>query len=153
MSNEGKIYRVAGPVVTAVGISPRMYDVVHVGDEQLMGEVIKIVGDKLLYKGNFGHDEVFVGSDKFAHHDILVINAYFIAFAQQTFHLQRVFTLRKIRKKTLTFLATLRNRRWDLFSRFSTTAKWEAFATSACTLEKSMPELKSTIRLRKNASV
>ncbi len=45
MSNEGKIYRVAGPVVTAVGISPRMYDVVHVGDEQLMGEVIKIVGD------------------------------------------------------------------------------------------------------------
>ena len=45
MSNEGKIYRVAGPVVTAVGISPRMYDVVHVGNEQLMGEVIKIVGD------------------------------------------------------------------------------------------------------------
>ncbi len=45
MSNEGKIYRVAGPVVTAVGISPRMYDVVHVGVEQLMGEVIKIVGD------------------------------------------------------------------------------------------------------------
>ena len=45
MSNEGKIYRVAGPVVTATGISPRMYDVVHVGNEQLMGEVIKIVGD------------------------------------------------------------------------------------------------------------
>ncbi len=45
MSNEGKIYRVAGPVVTAVGISPRMYDVVHVGNEMLMGEVIKIVGD------------------------------------------------------------------------------------------------------------
>jgi V/A-type H+-transporting ATPase subunit A len=45
MSTEGKIYRVAGPVVTAVGISPRMYDVVHVGKEQLMGEVIKIVGD------------------------------------------------------------------------------------------------------------
>ncbi len=46
MSKEGKIYRVAGPVVTAVGISPRMYDVVLVGKEQLMGEVIKIVGDK-----------------------------------------------------------------------------------------------------------
>ena len=46
MSTEGKIYRVAGPVVTAVGISPRMYDVVLVGKEQLMGEVIKIVGDK-----------------------------------------------------------------------------------------------------------
>lgn len=45
MSTEGVIYRVAGPVVTAKGISPRMYDVVHVGNEQLMGEVIKIVGD------------------------------------------------------------------------------------------------------------
>ena len=45
MSTEGVIYRVAGPVVTATGISPRMYDVVHVGNEQLMGEVIKIIGD------------------------------------------------------------------------------------------------------------
>ena len=45
MSTEGVIYRVAGPVVTATGISPKMYDVVHVGNEQLMGEVIKIVGD------------------------------------------------------------------------------------------------------------
>ena len=45
MSTEGVIYRVAGPVVTATGISPKMYDVVHVGDEQLMGEVIKIVGE------------------------------------------------------------------------------------------------------------
>ena len=46
MGKEGVIYRVAGPVVTAVGISPRMYDVVLVGKEQLMGEVIKIVGEK-----------------------------------------------------------------------------------------------------------
>ena len=45
MSKEGVIYRVAGPVVTAVGISPRMYDVVYVGNENLMGEVIKIIGD------------------------------------------------------------------------------------------------------------
>ncbi|HIJ00500.1 MAG: V/A-type H+/Na+-transporting ATPase subunit [Candidatus Methanomethylophilaceae archaeon] len=45
MSNVGRIYRVAGPVVTAIGISPRMYDVVQVGDEKLMGEVIKIMGD------------------------------------------------------------------------------------------------------------
>jgi V/A-type H+-transporting ATPase subunit A len=45
MSTEGVIYRVAGPVVTAIGIAPKMYDVVHVGDEQLMGEVIKIVGE------------------------------------------------------------------------------------------------------------
>jgi len=46
MAKLGKIYRIAGPVVTAQGISPRMYDVVHVGGERLMGEVIKIVGDK-----------------------------------------------------------------------------------------------------------
>ena len=45
MSTEGVIYRVAGPAVTATGISPKMYDVVHVGEEQLMGEVIKIVGE------------------------------------------------------------------------------------------------------------
>ncbi|MDR0523959.1 MAG: V-type ATP synthase subunit A [Candidatus Methanoplasma sp.] len=45
MSTKGVIYRVAGPVVTATGISPKMYDVVHVGNEHLMGEVIKIVGE------------------------------------------------------------------------------------------------------------
>ena len=45
MSTEGVIYRVAGPVVTVTGISPKMYDVVHVGNEKLMGEVIKIVGE------------------------------------------------------------------------------------------------------------
>ena len=45
---EGVIYRVAGPVVTATGISPRMYDVVQVGKEKLMGEVIKIVGDHVI---------------------------------------------------------------------------------------------------------
>ncbi|MCL2148856.1 MAG: V-type ATP synthase subunit A, partial [Methanomassiliicoccaceae archaeon] len=45
MSTKGVIYRVAGPVVTATGITPKMYDVVQVGNEGLMGEVIKIVGD------------------------------------------------------------------------------------------------------------
>ena len=36
MSEEnGVIYRISGPVVTAVGISPRMYEVVRVGDEGL----------------------------------------------------------------------------------------------------------------------
>jgi len=48
MSKEGVIYRVAGPVVTARGISPRMYDVVQVGKEKLMGEVIKISGDNII---------------------------------------------------------------------------------------------------------
>src|SRR3989337_3286487 len=42
----GEICRVAGPVVTATGLRPRMYDVVFVGGEQLMGEVIKIAGEK-----------------------------------------------------------------------------------------------------------
>jgi len=42
----GEIYRVAGPVVTATGVQPRMYDVMLVGKEKLMGEVIKISGDR-----------------------------------------------------------------------------------------------------------
>ncbi|MEM2944019.1 MAG: V-type ATP synthase subunit A [Methanomassiliicoccales archaeon] len=46
MGKVGEIYRVAGPVVTATGISPRMYDVALVGEEKLMGEVIKIYGNK-----------------------------------------------------------------------------------------------------------
>jgi len=48
MEKHGTIYRVAGPVVTATGISPRMYDVMLVGEEGLMGEVIKIDGDKTI---------------------------------------------------------------------------------------------------------
>ena len=43
---KGKVSRIAGPVVTAEGVSPRMYDVVLVGELKLMGEVIKLVGDK-----------------------------------------------------------------------------------------------------------
>jgi V/A-type H+-transporting ATPase subunit A len=43
---KGEVYRVAGPVVTIMGIKPKMYDVVHVGHEGLMGEVIRIEGDK-----------------------------------------------------------------------------------------------------------
>jgi len=42
----GEIYRVAGPVVTVIGIKPRMYDVVKVGHEGLMGEVIRIKGEQ-----------------------------------------------------------------------------------------------------------
>lgn len=48
MAKQGEIYRVAGPVVTATGISPKMYDVMQVGEEGLMGEVIKISGDKTI---------------------------------------------------------------------------------------------------------
>ncbi len=46
VKTKGEIYRVSGPVVTAEGISPRMYDVVLVGHEKLMGEVIRLEGDK-----------------------------------------------------------------------------------------------------------
>ncbi|WMW22293.1 ATP synthase subunit A [Methanolobus mangrovi] len=46
MEMKGEIYRVAGPVVTIMGIKPKMYDVVHVGHEGLMGEVIRIERDK-----------------------------------------------------------------------------------------------------------
>ena len=47
MSDEnGVIYRISGPVVTATGIRSRMYEVVRVGDEGLMGEVIELHGDK-----------------------------------------------------------------------------------------------------------
>jgi V/A-type H+-transporting ATPase subunit A len=48
MAKQGEIYRVAGPVVTAIGISPKMYDIMQVGEEGLMGEVIKIDGDKTI---------------------------------------------------------------------------------------------------------
>ena len=46
MSKEGQIYRISGPVVTAKGMSAAMYDVVRVGEEGLMGEVIEIHGDQ-----------------------------------------------------------------------------------------------------------
>lgn len=43
---KGILYRIAGPVVVAKGIKPRMYDVCRVGHEKLMGEVIQIEGDR-----------------------------------------------------------------------------------------------------------
>ena len=44
----GEILRVAGPVVTATGLQPRMYDVMYVGTERLMGEVIQLRGEKTI---------------------------------------------------------------------------------------------------------
>ena len=44
--SQGEIYKVTGPVVIATGMEPQMYDVVKVGEEGLMGEVIQIEGDK-----------------------------------------------------------------------------------------------------------
>jgi len=43
---KGTIYRIAGPVVTVIDVPTKMYDVVKVGNEGLMGEVIGIEGDK-----------------------------------------------------------------------------------------------------------
>lgn len=40
--------RISGPVVTAVGFNAHMYDVVKVGKEKLMGEVIKITGENII---------------------------------------------------------------------------------------------------------
>jgi len=40
--------RISGPVVTAVNLDAHMYDVVKVGKEELMGEVIKIQGDNTI---------------------------------------------------------------------------------------------------------
>jgi len=44
----GALKRISGPVVTAVGLDAHMYDVVKVGDEELMGEVIKIEGENTI---------------------------------------------------------------------------------------------------------
>ncbi|MEE9174005.1 MAG: V-type ATP synthase subunit A, partial [Thermoplasmata archaeon] len=46
--SQGEIFRVAGPVVTATGLRPRMYDVVFAGEEELMGEVIRLTGDRTI---------------------------------------------------------------------------------------------------------
>jgi V/A-type H+/Na+-transporting ATPase subunit A len=44
----GKLYRIAGPVVVAKGIAANMYDVMRVGNERLMGEVIRIEEDSVI---------------------------------------------------------------------------------------------------------
>lgn len=46
--SKGILKRISGPVVTAVDLDAHMYDVVRVGNEQLMGEVIKIDGDNII---------------------------------------------------------------------------------------------------------
>jgi V/A-type H+/Na+-transporting ATPase subunit A len=46
--SKGILYRIAGPVVVAKNLAARMYDVVRVGHEKLMGEVIQIDGDKVI---------------------------------------------------------------------------------------------------------
>ncbi|NYF16578.1 V/A-type H+-transporting ATPase subunit A [Microbacterium sp. AK009] len=44
---QGQVWRIAGPVVVATGLdSARLYNVVHVGDAGLPGEVIRLDGDR-----------------------------------------------------------------------------------------------------------
>jgi V/A-type H+-transporting ATPase subunit A len=47
-AKQGVLKRIAGPVVTAVNLDAHMYDVVKVGKEELMGEVIKIQGEHVI---------------------------------------------------------------------------------------------------------
>ena len=46
VGGDGRIASVSGPVVVATGLDARMNDVVYVGDEGLMGEIIEIEGDR-----------------------------------------------------------------------------------------------------------
>lgn len=46
MSSTGRIYRIAGPLVVVEGLRAMMYEVVYVGEEGLIGEVIAIHGEK-----------------------------------------------------------------------------------------------------------
>jgi V/A-type H+-transporting ATPase subunit A len=64
--SEGKIVKVAGPLVVAEGLPQvKMYDVVRVGQRKLIGEVIEIKGDLVsiqVYEetGGIGHGEPVV---------------------------------------------------------------------------------------------
>lgn len=44
---QGKITKVSGPLVIAEGLEAKMFDVVRVGEERLIGEVIEIRGEKV----------------------------------------------------------------------------------------------------------
>lgn len=44
--SKGKIYRISGPVVVAEGLQAKMYELVKVGSEGLLGEVIQMNNDK-----------------------------------------------------------------------------------------------------------
>ena len=49
MEAKGRLARISGPVVVAKGLeNAKLYDVVRVGDEKLVGEIIKIVGDSCI---------------------------------------------------------------------------------------------------------
>ena len=44
---EGRVVKVSGPLVVARGLpDPKMYDLVKVGEDRLMGEIIELRGDR-----------------------------------------------------------------------------------------------------------
>ncbi len=45
MAKKGSITRISGPVVQATVPEAKLYDVVRVGNDKLLGEIIKIIGD------------------------------------------------------------------------------------------------------------
>ena len=45
VAKKGSILRISGPVAEANVPDARLYDVVKVGEDKLLGEIIKIVGD------------------------------------------------------------------------------------------------------------
>jgi V/A-type H+-transporting ATPase subunit A len=47
MEQVGEIYKVSGPVVVAENVKAKMYDLVKVGKQELMGEVIEISGNQI----------------------------------------------------------------------------------------------------------
>lgn len=48
MNHQGTIVRVSGPLVEAKGLNaPKMYEVVRVGNERLMGEIIELKSDRV----------------------------------------------------------------------------------------------------------
>ncbi len=47
MDKQGKIVKVSGPLVEAIGMQEaKMYDVVKVGEQRLIGEIIRLTGEK-----------------------------------------------------------------------------------------------------------
>ena len=69
MSTQGIVYKVAGPLVIAEGMrTANMFDVVHVGDKKLIGEIIEMHGDRAsiqVYEetAGIGRGDIVVSTD------------------------------------------------------------------------------------------
>jgi len=62
MAGEGKIYKISGPAVIAKGLAgARMYDIVRVGHEGLIGEIIRLEGDTAFIQVYEDTSGLFVG--------------------------------------------------------------------------------------------